>query len=142
MRGGTYSGAAWGFWRKYLFISRLIMSCAKGDGGIGSVNATTIEGSSTSGREAEGARDGGGVGSVADSVAFLFFFERNFLVASASGASRRGSWGVEAAKGRAADVGGVMGMGTKGVLGRTDGAAGAEMVDVSTLAGARGVWAG
>ena len=125
-----------------MFTSLLIMSCANGDGGTGSVSVTTIEGSSSSGREAEGARDDGGVGSVADSVAFLFFLERTFFAASASGASRRGSWGVEAAIGRADDVGGVMGMGMKGVLGRTDGAAGAEMVDVSTLAGARGVWAG
>ena len=97
-----------------MFTSLLIISCANGDGGTGSVNVTTIDGSSTSGREAEGARDDGGVGSMADSVAFLFFFDRKFLVASASGASRRGSWGVEAAKGRADDVGGVMGMGTKG----------------------------
>ena len=115
------------------------MSCASGDGGTGSVSVTTIDGSSTSGRVAEGASDDGGVGSVAVSVAFLFFLDRNFLVASPSGASRRGSWGVEAAMGRADDVGGVMGMGTKGVLGRTDGAAGAEMVGGSTLTGARGV---
>ena len=118
------------------------MSCASGDGGTGSVSVTTIDGSSSSGREAEGARDDGGVGSTADSVAFLFFLERISFAASESGASRRGSWGVEAAMGRADDVGGVMGMGMKGVLGRTDGAAGAEMVDVSTLTGARGVWAG
>ena len=137
--GGMQEGL---FWRKYLSTSLLIMSCVNGDGGTGSVDATRIEGSSISGREAEGARDDGGVGSIADSVAFLFFLDRAFFAASASGASIRGSWGVEAAMGRADDVGGVMGMGTKGVLGRTDGAAGAEMVDVSTLAGARGVWAG
>ena len=87
--------------------------------------------------EAEGARDDGGVGSMAVSVAFLFFLERSFFTASSSGASRRGSWGVDAAMGRDAEVGGVMGMGTNGVLEWTVGAAGAE-VERSTLPGRRG----
>ena len=93
------------------------MSWAKGDGGVESVKVTTIEGSSSSGLDAEGARDDGGVGSMAVSVAFLFFFGRSFFAASFSGASMRGSWGVDAAIGRDADVGGVMGTGMKGVLG-------------------------
>ena len=113
------------------------MSWAKGEGGTESVTVITIEGSSTSGLEAEGAREDGGVGSVAVSVAFLFFFGRSFFTASFSGASRRGSWGVDAAMGRDAEVGGVMGMGTNGVLEWTVGAAGAE-VERSTLPGRRG----
>ena len=88
INGGMLEGS---FWRKYFFTSLLMKSCVNGDGGTGSVSATTIEGSSSSGREAEGARDDGGVGSIADSVAFLFFLDRAFFAASASGASMRGS---------------------------------------------------
>ena len=122
--------------RKYLFTSLLIMSCASGDGGRGSVNVTTMAGSSISGLEAEGAREDDGVGSVAVSETFLLFLERSFFTASPRGASRRASWGVDAAMGHDAEVGGVMGTGTNGVLVWTVGAAGAE-VDGSTLPGRR-----